>query len=153
MKKKKKKRQFLYFFQHAQTQIMSHSVQACQPGRGEGTGPWIREGLQNPNLSPWWPICLLQAQFRSGPKCGFLPCLWRRRCCPAGCQGQAFVWINQQIPCIWASQVAKWIKNLPATQEMQVWSLDWEDLLEEGMATHSSILAWEIPWTQAGCSP
>ena len=33
-------------------------------------------------------------------------------------------------------------------QEMQVWSLGWEDLLEEEMATHSSILAWEMPWTQ-----
>ena len=33
-------------------------------------------------------------------------------------------------------------KNLPAVQEMQVQSLDWEDPLEEGMATHSSILAW-----------
>ena len=33
-------------------------------------------------------------------------------------------------------------------QEIQVWSLDWEDPLEEGMATHSSILAWEIPRTE-----
>ena len=33
-------------------------------------------------------------------------------------------------------------------QEMQVWSLDWEDPLEEEMATHSSILAWKIPWTE-----
>ena len=36
-------------------------------------------------------------------------------------------------------------KNLPAMQEIQVQSLDWED---KGMATHSSILAWEIPWTE-----
>ena len=40
------------------------------------------------------------------------------------------------------------IKNLPAKQEMWVRSLGWEDPLEKGMATHSSILAWEIPWTQ-----
>ena len=40
------------------------------------------------------------------------------------------------------------VKNPSAMQEMQVWSLDWEDPLEEGMATHSSILAWEIPWTE-----
>ena len=33
-------------------------------------------------------------------------------------------------------------------QEMQVWSLGWEDPLENEMATHSSILAWEIPWTE-----
>ena len=43
------------------------------------------------------------------------------------------------------------VKNLPAmqeTQETQVWSLDQEDILEKEMATHSSILAWEIPWTE-----
>ena len=40
------------------------------------------------------------------------------------------------------------IKNPPAMQEMQVRSLGWEDLLEKGMATHSSILAWRIPWTE-----
>ena len=40
------------------------------------------------------------------------------------------------------------VKNLPAMQEMQVASLSWEDLLEEEMETHSSILAWEIPWTE-----
>ena len=33
-------------------------------------------------------------------------------------------------------------------QETELWSLGWEDLLEEEMATHSSILAWEIPWTE-----
>ena len=38
--------------------------------------------------------------------------------------------------------------NPPAIQEMQVQSLGWEDPLEEEMATHSSILAWEIPWTE-----
>ena len=40
------------------------------------------------------------------------------------------------------------VKNLPASQEMQVQSLGWEDPLEKEMATHSSILAWEIPWTE-----
>ena len=40
------------------------------------------------------------------------------------------------------------IKNLPAMQETWVLSLGWEDPLEEGMATHSSILAWRIPWTE-----
>ena len=39
-------------------------------------------------------------------------------------------------------------KNLPATQENGVQSLGWEDPLEKGMATHSSILAWRIPWTE-----
>ena len=40
------------------------------------------------------------------------------------------------------------IKNLPAMQETRVQSLGWEDRLEESMATHSSILAWRIPWTE-----
>ena len=40
------------------------------------------------------------------------------------------------------------VKNLPAMQKIQVGSLGWEDYLEQGMATHSSILAWEIPWTE-----
>ena len=40
------------------------------------------------------------------------------------------------------------VKNLPAMQETWVRSLDWEDPLEEGMATHSSILAGKIPWTE-----
>ena len=40
------------------------------------------------------------------------------------------------------------VKNLPAMQEMQVRSLGQEDPLEEEMATHFSIVAWEIPWTE-----
>ena len=43
---------------------------------------------------------------------------------------------------------AQMVKNLPAVQETQVGSLGWEDPLEKGMATHSSILAWRIPWTE-----
>ena len=38
------------------------------------------------------------------------------------------------------------VKNLPAMWETWVWSLSWEDPLEKGKATHSSILAWRIPW-------
>ena len=40
------------------------------------------------------------------------------------------------------------VKNLPAVQEIRVQSLGWEDPSEEGMATHSSIIAWRIPWTE-----
>ena len=46
------------------------------------------------------------------------------------------------------SLVAQMVKRLPTTQETQVQSLGWEDLLEKEMATHSSILAWKIPWTE-----
>ena len=44
--------------------------------------------------------------------------------------------------------VAETVKNLPAMQETQIRSLGWEDPLEEGMTTHSSIHAWRIPWTE-----
>ena len=44
--------------------------------------------------------------------------------------------------------VAQIVKNLPAMQEAQFLSLGWEDALEKRMATHSSILAWRIPWTE-----
>ena len=47
----------------------------------------------------------------------------------------------------WASLVAQLVKNLPAMQGTWVQSLGWEDPLEKGKATHSSILAWRIPWT------
>ena len=47
-----------------------------------------------------------------------------------------------------ASQVAQMVKILTAKRETQAWSLDWEDPVEKRMATHSSILAWRIPWTE-----
>ena len=53
-----------------------------------------------------------------------------------------------QVSYLWASLVAEMVKNLPAMQETQVWSLAWEDPLEKGMVTHSSILAWRIPWAE-----
>ena len=52
-----------------------------------------------------------------------------------------FTWVG-------ASLVAQMVKNLPAMQETLVQFLGWEDPLEKGMASHSSILAWRIPWTE-----
>ena len=51
--------------------------------------------------------------------------------------------------------MAQMVKNLPAMREAQVRFLGWEDTLEKGMAIHSSLLAWEIPWTEepVGYSP
>ena len=49
---------------------------------------------------------------------------------------------------IWASLVAQMVKNVPTMQETWVKSLGWEDSLENRMSTHSSILAWRIPWTE-----
>ena len=50
----------------------------------------------------------------------------------------SFLWAHQ------ASLVAQMVKDLPAIQETWIQSLGWEDPLEEGMATHSSVLAWRI---------
>ena len=49
---------------------------------------------------------------------------------------------------VWASLVAQIVKNVSSVQETQVPSLGWEDPLEKGMATHSSILAWRVPRTE-----
>ena len=48
----------------------------------------------------------------------------------------------------WASLVAQMVKLLPAVWETRVQSLGWEDPLQKEMATHSSTLAWKIPWTE-----
>ena len=48
----------------------------------------------------------------------------------------------------WAFLLVQTVKNLPAMLETQVQSLGWEDPLEKGIATHSSILAWRIPWAE-----
>ena len=61
--------------------------------------------------------------------------------------------IGYPLQYFWVSLVAQLVKNPPAIWETWVQSLSWEDLLEQGTATHSSILAWRIPWTvqSTGC--
>ena len=49
---------------------------------------------------------------------------------------------------LWAFLVAQRVKHLPTMRETRVLSLGWEDPLEKAMATHSSTLAWKIPWTE-----
>ena len=61
------------------------------------------------------------------------------------CYASSFEVLLKLTCSIWASLVAQ---NLPAMWETWVWSLGGEDPLEKGMATHSSILAWRIPWTE-----
>ena len=56
--------------------------------------------------------------------------------------------LNYFLKTLLASLVAQLVKNMPALQEIQVWFLGWEDPLEKEMVTHSSILAWRIPWTE-----
>ena len=66
-----------------------------------------------------------------------------RGACQAIVHGVAKSWTWLTLS--WASLVAEMVKNLPVMKETWVRSLGWEDPLEEGMATHSSILAWTIP--------
>ena len=56
---------------------------------------------------------------------------------------------------MWASLVTQMVKNLPVMLKTWVQSLGWENPLEKAVATHSSILAWRIPWTEepGGYSP
>ena len=59
--------------------------------------------------------------------------------------------VGKYIPqgvCIWASLLIQSVKNLPAMQETWAQFLSWEDPLEKGMITHSSILAWRMPWAE-----
>ena len=58
------------------------------------------------------------------------------------------IFILVQLDLYWASLIAQLVKNLPAMQETQVRFLGRKDPLEKEMATHSSILAWRIPWTE-----
>ena len=86
------------------------------------------------------------------------PILWYLFCCNFAiesyfswslCPFDIFVFcLFYHLITFWTSLVAQTIKNLPAMQETQVQSLIWEDSLEKGMATHSSILACRIPWTE-----
>ena len=61
--------------------------------------------------------------------------------------GRSAEGIGYQLQYSWSSLVAQLVKNPPAVQETWVQSLGWEDPLEKGKATHSSILAWRISWT------
>ena len=64
------------------------------------------------------------------------------------CIRSSFLWLKELTCILNTSLVAQMVKNPPAMQETQVWSLGWEDPLEKGVATHCSILAWRIPRTE-----
>ena len=69
-----------------------------------------------------------------------------KNCCLYFLKKDEYLWVIMWL--MWASLVTQLVKNLPTmweTFDPNVWSLGWEDLLEEGMANHSSILAWRIP--------
>ena len=81
---------------------------------------------------------------------------WLRHCTPAAHPDLPYLQNNSHHPLSKLNHhgldlLAQWMKNLLAMQkiqEMRLWSLGQEDPLEEGMAAHSSILTWRIPWTE-----
>ena len=64
------------------------------------------------------------------------------------CSGHLAFSLDGIVSALRASLVAQTVKNLPAMQENWVRSPGWEDPLEKGVATHSSIFAWRVPWTE-----
>ena len=84
---------------------------------------------------------------------GFFDCLWAEAAVKNSGALEPDWGFGVHHPFYGASHRAQLVKNLPAVQETWVLSLGWEDLLEKEMATHSSILAWKIPWTVAHQAP
>ena len=109
--------------------------QWCLVGRNQGTP------LQKRQIPPF-PQCFPDSSVGKESTCnagdrGSIPGLGRS-------PGEG---IGYPLQYSWASLVAQLVKNLPAMPETWVRSLGWEDPLEKGKATHSSILAWRVPWT------
>ena len=102
-------------------------------------------------LSQFWGFQLGQAKGDMGFPCGSAG---KESACSAGDLGlipgswrSAGEGIGYSLQYSWASLVAQLVKNPPAMWETWVRALGWEDPLEKGKATHSSILSWRIPWT------
>ena len=86
---------------------------------------------------PWWLSCGKESPCKAGDTSSI-----------PGSEMSPGEGIGYPLQYSWASLVAQVVKNPPAMQETWVQSLGWEDPLEKGIATHSSILAWRIPWTE-----
>ena len=109
--------------------------------------------MEGPQSSEWmlqldW--FSLSSSCTSGFPCGLAG---KESTCNAGELGlipgsgrSAWEGIGYSLQCSWAFLVAQLVKNLPAVWEAWVWSPHWDDPLEKGRATHSSVLAWRIPW-------
>ena len=98
--------------------------------------PSAEEGISYPLQYSWASLVAQESACNMGDL-GSLPGLGRS-------PGEG---ISYPLQYSWASLVAQLVKNLPTMKETWVWSLGWEDALEKGKATHSSILAWRIPQT------
>ena len=85
------------------------------------------------NLEKWAMKRLVQVGFRKGSSCQ---------------QHEKLIWLHRNTSFCRPLWCLRWVKNLPVIWETQVQSLGCKDPLEKGMATHSSILAWRIPWTE-----
>ena len=107
------------------------------PGEGNGN-PLQYSCLKNPNDRGVW-----QARVH-----GITKSQTRLSDFHFHCHVHAYKVLSGLLTRIGASLVAQRIKHLPAMQETQVRFLGWEDPLEKKMATHSSVLAWRIPWTE-----
>ena len=80
---------------------------------------------------------------------GLLPCRQiLYHCTPREAPIYIYIWYIMEYAIYQASLVVQTVKNPPAMWETWVQSLGWEDPLEEDVATHSSILAWRIPWSE-----
>ena len=133
--------------------VMSDSLRPHEPQHARPPCLSPAPGV-HPNsrpLSQWWnptissSVTFFSFCFQSSPASGSFPM------CVCLCVYNFCIHLPKSEPVqsifFPRSLVAHTVKNLSAMQETPVWSLGWEDALEEGMATHSSILAWRIPWT------
>ena len=142
------------------TGTLMHSLRGGLAGSLNGLGP--RGGLSD-QLIPLVVRCagtmhstllLRQRHLWSGSRFMALLYLMVHNCLDLACKQlfwvpySFFFFLKNIYLTIWAFLVAQIRKNLPAMQETRVWSLAREDPLEKGMAIHSSILAWRIPWTE-----
>ena len=123
----------------------------------------VKQGWSFPVMAPVWPtyipVGFPECERRGGDLANSLGVLslcwshpsyshWPR--CALGSMCVAREWHPYEVTCapMGAFLVAQMVKNLPAMQETQVWSLGQEDPLEKGLAIHSSILAWRFPWAE-----
>ena len=108
----------------------------------------------NPHENQWHGIIVHLGEMHSAVSQGIgsnspvvIPTIFRFSATEALLSHRSY-WVLQPPSIHWASLVAQTVKRLPTMRETQVRSLGWEDPLEKGMATHSSTLAWRIPWTE-----
>ena len=94
--------------------------------------------LPDPGIEPWAPV----------PDCCRQTPALQANSLPTEPPGKAILWFLNIFYICYPTLVAQTVKCLPTMREMWVQSLGWEDPLEKEMATHSSTLAWKIPWME-----